>query len=233
MNDFDSTILSFFNQFAKVSLKFDLTIFLLSGSALLKGGVLTTLLWWAWFSRADDNKMIRRQVISIQLSCLIAIFVGRMLALTLPHRSRPFHEKSLDFVLPHGMTDSILQGWSSFPSDHAVVYFSIATGLIFISKKIGIFALIYTFIIVGLPRIYLGLHYPTDILGGMVLGAGTGWLITHFFPNSKLCESILRWSESNPHYFYPLFFLLSYQIAEMFGGARFILSKAIDLFFII
>jgi undecaprenyl-diphosphatase len=208
VNGFDSTILSFFNQFANVSSKFDFTVYIISESKLIKGGVLTSLLWWAWFSRTENNNMIRRRVISIQFSCLIAIFIGRMLSLTLPHRSRPIHEKSLDFVLPQGIHDEILQGWSSFPSDHAVLFFSMATGLIFISKRIGIFALIFTFFIIGLPRIYLGLHYPTDILGGMVVGVGTGWLITHFFSNSKLSESILRWSETNPQYFYPLFFFI-------------------------
>jgi hypothetical protein len=60
----------------------------------------------------------------------------------------------------------LLSGWSSFPSDHACLFFALATGLCLISPVIGGLALLHASLIVSLPRIYLGLHYPTDVLAG-------------------------------------------------------------------
>lgn len=232
MNDFDSTIILFLNQFAKVSLKFDLTIRLISESTLLKGAVFMALLWWAWFNEAENNKIVRKYVISIQLGCLIAITFGRTLSLTLPYRSRPIHEEGLDFLYPHGIFSKLLKGWSSFPSDHAVLFFALATGLMFISKKIGVFALIYSLLIIGLPRVYLGLHYPTDILVGAVIGIGIGWLATKTFASSKYCGFILNWSVTRPYYFYPLFFIITFQISENLNSAKYIISKFYKIFFV-
>jgi len=110
MNDFDSTIISLLNQFAKVSLKLDLTIHIISNSSLLKGSIFVILLWWAWFRKDENNIITRKQVISIQLGAIFAIFIGRLLALTLPFRSRPIHEKGLDFILPYGFFEGNLKG---------------------------------------------------------------------------------------------------------------------------
>ena len=155
----------------------------------------------------------------------IAIFVGRSLALMLPFGTRPNQNRYLDFVNPQGIHEGILKGWSSFPSDHAVIFFAIVTGLIFVSKRIGVFALFYTLLIIAIPRIYLGLHYPTNILVGGVIGVCIGWLVTKYFPKSGYCSSIYNLSEAKPHFFYPLFFLLSHQIAEMFGDIGHLFSK--------
>lgn len=64
---------------------------------------------------------------------------------------------------------------SSFPSGHTLSYFSLAT--VYSAKYHKLAIPLYGFgVMVGLSRIYLGEHYPSDVLAGAVLGVGIGYL---------------------------------------------------------
>ncbi|MCA9732627.1 MAG: phosphatase PAP2 family protein [Deferribacteres bacterium] len=220
MNFFDALIINFFNHFSRISWTADYTISFVSENQLIKGVILILIYWWAWF-RADKNQTaIHRHIISTFLGCFIAMVLARGLALTLPFRLRPLHDATVHFLLPYGMRPGALEGWSSFPSDHAVLFYALSTGMFYISKKIGIFAVIYTTLLIGLPRIYLGLHYPTDIFGGAVVGVYIVFLCNSRAFIDKISTPILGWSRTNPEIFYPLFFLITYQIADMFVSSR-------------
>jgi len=222
MSIFDFNIITYINQFSQNSWAFDKAISFLSECHSLKGGVLVTIIWWAWFKNNERQSHNREHLTSTMLCCFIAILVGRVLALTMPFRLRPLHEESLVFLTPYGMNEITLkvEGLSSFPSDHAVLFFALSTGLLFVSRKVGAFALAYTVLFICLPRIYLGLHYPSDIIAGAAIGMTIGSLGNIYLVRSKSIKSIVNWSLSAPHFFYPLFFILSYQIADMFQDVR-------------
>jgi len=220
MNYFDFQIITFINQFSQHSWIFDKLIAFLSYNNLLKGGILSTIIWWAWFNSEDRHSHKREHIISTLLSCIIAIALARAFALTLPFRLRPLQEEGLHFLLPFGMTTTVLEGWSSFPSDHAVLFFTLSTGLLFISRWVGTFSLSYSILFIGFPRVYLGLHYPTDIIAGAIIGITIALLGNIYLVKNILIQSITNWSYSKPNLFYPLFFLLTYQIADMFDNSR-------------
>jgi undecaprenyl-diphosphatase len=228
MNIFDSQIISFVNQFSQHSWMFDKLVVHLEKNNLLKGGVLSTIIWWAWFKKEECSCNNRKHVISTLVSCIIAIIFGRIIALALPFRPRPMHEEALHLVLPFGMTS----GWeslSAFPSDHAVLFFALATGLLFISKWLGTFALFYALLFIGFPRVYLGLHYPSDIIAGAVIGISIALAGNIYLIKSTLVKSIIDWSNSKPSIFYPLFFLVTYQIADLFNHSWSLFSSAIKV----
>jgi len=229
MNTFDINIIFYINQFSQHSWVFDQFISFLSGSTLLKGGVLVTIVWWAWFKSDERQSQTREHIISTLLCSLIAELLSRVLSLTLPFRFRPLHEESLAFLIPYGMDKSKLDGWSSFPSDHAVLFFALSTGLLFVSRKAGVFALTYTALFIVFPRIYLGLHYPTDIIAGAFIGMTISLLGNRYLVRSKSFKSITNWSLSKPDFFYPVFFILTYQIVDLFSGVRSVISTGYKL----
>lgn len=224
MNPFDSTIIDFLNQFSQLSWTLDSTIRFISGNHLIKGGVLLTIFWWGWFKTNEYQPYIQLHLIATLFSSFIAMIVARALAKSLPFRLRPIHEDNIDFTLPYSMKPTLLEGWSSLPSDHAVLFYALSAGMFYISKKVGIFALIYTTLFICLPRIYLGLHYPTDIIAGAFIGiAITTVCNSNYFIVNK-SQSVLDWSRSKPEYFYPIFFIITYQIADMFNSSRALIS---------
>jgi undecaprenyl-diphosphatase len=220
MNLFDSTIIDFINQFSRLSWTIDLTVNFISGNLLVKGGVLVTIFWWGWFKANKNQAYIRVHMISTLFSCVIAMILARALALLLPFRLRPFNEKDLDFLLPHGVRPTVFESWSSFPSDHAVLFYALSTGMVFISKRVGIIALAYTTLFISLPRVYLGLHYPTDIIGG-ALSAIIIVLLCHTTTfTEKISQPVLNWSRSKPKIFFLALSIVTFQIADMFKNSR-------------
>src|SRR4051812_8722936 len=67
----------------------------------------------------------------------------------------------------------------SFPSDHAAVAFAIAFAVLAFSRRGGIVFLAAATVI-GLSRIALGMHYPSDVLAGVAVGWGAALLLTTF-----------------------------------------------------
>jgi undecaprenyl-diphosphatase len=66
-------------------------------------------------------------------------------------------------------------GTWSFPSNHAVNNFAAATFYYILFPRLK-WALFITAALVSISRVYLGLHYPSDILGGAVIGTAFGYL---------------------------------------------------------
>jgi len=138
----------------------------------------------------------------------------------LPYRERPLHDPLMHFKLPYGVNPQALIHWSSFPSDHAVCFFSVAVGLRLISRRLGALAIGYAALIC-FPRIYTGIHYPTDILAGALLGTGAAYL-------SKLASvrnaagGALNYLGRHPRYLYCLLFVWTFEMGEMFDSLRYI-----------
>jgi undecaprenyl-diphosphatase len=59
----------------------------------------------------------------------------------------------------------------SFPSGHTSAAFLVATVIAYFTPVLAIPMFIFAFL-VGMARIYLGVHYPSDILGGIIFGIG-------------------------------------------------------------
>lgn len=63
----------------------------------------------------------------------------------------------------------------SFPSGHAGACFAVASVLFLcLPRRFGIPALV-TAALISFSRLYVGAHYPTDVLGGILIGCVTGW----------------------------------------------------------
>ena len=72
---------------------------------------------------------------------------------------------------------------SSFPSGHAAVIFGLAGFLFLHNRKIGLWFLAAA-VLIGIARVAVGVHYPSDILGGLTVGLVSAWIV-------GVCTSIL------------------------------------------
>ncbi len=68
-----------------------------------------------------------------------------------------------------GFTSLIPESGASFPSGHAAWFFALAMVIFFRNKKWGSFFFVCA-LIMGFARIYAGVHWPLDVLGGIVVG---------------------------------------------------------------
>ena len=220
MNGFDHAILAFLNQFAFRFPRFDVAVGLIESRHLFKGIAIMALFWAAWFlpeSRSQKNRTI---LICTIAGGLVALLFGRLLALWLPFRVRPLYNLSLQMNFPVADPTAFLRTWSAFPSDHAMLWTAISFGIFLVSRRLGIVALIYTALFICLPRIYMGLHHPTDVLAGALLGVLLVLVMCSGGVRKLVSSRAVHWSHQRQAGFYICFFLLTYGMGTNFDEVR-------------
>jgi undecaprenyl-diphosphatase len=216
----DAGILQFLNSLAGKSSFFDHAVNLISRLHLFKGVFVFSVLWAAWFACSHhDAAAARRDLLLTLLAAAVAAPLSRLLQIVLPFRGRPVLNAALHFSAPIAYEPGELHHWSSFPSDHAAIFFAMAMGVWFRFRKLGWVLLGWSIVVISLPRLYLGLHYPSDILGGAALGMGLVALVRRFTPLPAV-EYVLLAERRRPALFYGGAFMLSYLIATLFDDIR-------------
>ncbi|WP_160723071.1 undecaprenyl-diphosphatase [Bacillus sp. USDA818B3_A] len=106
--------------------------------------------------------------------------IGLLINFVLGHiyyEPRPFVTHHVHPLIQHAKD-------ASFPSDHTTGAFSLALAILLRHRKIGFGMLVFA-ILTGFSRIYVGHHYPFDVLGSMIVGIAVSSLVYKFSSTLK------------------------------------------------
>jgi membrane-associated phospholipid phosphatase len=227
MNPFDRSIIVFLNGFAHHWSVLDRSVVLMATGAITKGCFLALFVWWPWFEVTDQTRRNREVILATVIACIATIAVGLVVQKAVPFRVRPIQNPDLHFVVPYGQEP--LEDWpSAFPSDHAMLFSTLAMATFFIRPWTGVLAHLFAAVFIGLPRIYLGLHHPSDLLAGAALGILLGAVANHERVRATLTRHPMRWLERHPGPTGAILFLLLLQISTVFWEVRVVAGAFLD-----
>ena len=129
-----------------------------------------------WILLHKNRRHALLVVAMLAVAVLVADQVSSGLIKHLVERLRPTHDPSLENTVH--VINGYRGGLYGFVSSHAANFFAIATLVSFIMRHRLVAIALYGWALVQCySRMYLGVHYPGDILGGIVVGLLAGWLV--------------------------------------------------------
>ncbi|WP_171171126.1 phosphatase PAP2 family protein [Streptomyces sp. I05A-00742] len=131
-------------------------------------GVLMVCAWWS-VRRSPDAAGGVAALLWAPLAAGLALLVNVPIR-GFVRRPRPFLEHQGIDVLVKGKTDF------SFVSDHATLTMALGVGLFVAHRKYGLVGIGLAFL-EGFCRVFMGVHYPTDVIGGLALGTAVVLLL--------------------------------------------------------
>ncbi len=115
------------------------------------------LLTMFFFLRKKDRKLALLMIVAIALDFILVTAVKDIVA-----RERPYQVLDVRQLVPE-------EANKSFPSNHVQISFLLSAIVFIFYRKLGI-GLFLISLFIGFGRIYLGVHYPSDVLGGTIIG---------------------------------------------------------------
>lgn len=150
--------------------------------------IAVTLLMFAY-------KPTRKYAHVAAIGLLLCVLCGNIILKPMLARIRPYDVNQLVQLLISAPTDF------SFPSGHTQASFTVATAICMWKRKWGIPALILAALI-AFSRMYLYVHYPTDIIGGLIFGVGFAFIGLAI--SNKLFRGKKDWDGCEPREALPL-----------------------------
>ncbi len=131
----------------------------------------------AWYVYQSEKKLFLIVLVFIAVAITLSDQIASSLIKEHVMRLRPCHDPSISFSVH--LVNNYCGGMYGFVSSHAANVFALATFLaglfkrryLFLQRTLWIWAVVVSF-----SRIYLGAHYPGDILGGAIVGIFSGYV---------------------------------------------------------
>ena len=116
------------------------------------------VLWLSWRPRNQWAALLAAA------SALLALGIGQLIGKAMP-RPRPYLSHAVHQLIPPSLD-------TSFPSDHATLGFAVGVMVWRYNKRAGA-ALLVLAAVMAFARVFVGAHYPGDVLGGALIGGLT------------------------------------------------------------
>jgi membrane-associated phospholipid phosphatase len=146
-------------------------------------GVATNLLGGVWYAAAlsvfwvqgaqPGRRAIRLRTLTVLVGSAVAaaLTIPAMIAISW---APPSAHPELAGFYPESFGANLNP--TSFPSQSTALYAAVAAGLYSLRRTVGVWAWAGVGVLVAVPRIYLGGHYLTDVLGGLAMGLVGYWI---------------------------------------------------------
>lgn len=128
---------------------------------ILLAGIL--VFWW------ENRKRHPRFLLESVAAAVLARGIITELIRFFWERPRPFVEQNITPLIEHAAS-------ASFPSGHATFFFALGTILFFYNKTAGALFLLGAAVLTS-ARVFAFLHWPSDIIGGAVIGIASAFLV--------------------------------------------------------
>jgi membrane-associated phospholipid phosphatase len=162
-----------------------------------------------WFS-VECNKRRSRMLIGLLATCF-----ATLASVWLQRHFTPHIRPLLDSTIP--LKVIVPNTWDrlgSFPSDTATLFFSLVAVIFIENRLLGLLCFIWAFMTAGVARVALGIHYPSDILGALVLGPVAVCLFNSIPYLKTLVERALSLFQGRMYLVHSLLFFF---LAEAYG----------------
>ena len=155
--------------------------------------ILATAVLIFWFTRVNQNRIM---VICGSITFVMAEIIGKI-AGKVHSNHQPFAELSNVNQLVEKAVDN------SFPSDHTILFFSFCVTFWVFRGPRG-FIWILLALLVGISRIWVGVHYPADIMVGIIISICTAFIIIRVVPKLSIIQKLLGIYEKAESYILPI-----------------------------
>ncbi|MFE5212045.1 phosphatase PAP2 family protein [Streptomyces sp. NPDC056600] len=128
--------------------------------------------------RLGRDGLADRESVVASVAAIVWMPVAALLAVIVNIPIRGFVERPRPFMTHRGL-EVLVEGKDdfSFVSDHATLAMAMAVALFLAHRKFGVLAILLA-VLAGLSRVYMGVHYPTDVAGGFALGTAVALLLS-------------------------------------------------------
>ena len=215
----DRALALYANQFAGRSIALDKFVYDILDTSLLNGGVFLAAYWWLWFEADESGVYTQRRNVVVALLAVIGVAGAlQLLKVLLPFRYRPLNDPDLGLRLPFDVDPTSPNDFSAFPSGHAMLFFALSVPLWMRSRWLGAAAAVWTLLLICLPLVYLGDHWPSDIVAGAVVGVALMLLLCRLIGAAGLPDRVVRFSATHSPAFYAIAWLVALEIAVRFDA---------------
>ena len=220
----DFSVLAFLTGFTGRFPLFDHLVNAISRLDTFKGIALMCLFWYVWADGRYDESLYpaidrHSRLVTVLAGTVLVGALSRCLQVGLHVHQRPvLSDLGLNFAVT-AFNASSLNNWNSFPSDHSMFFFALGTGLWQVNRLAGVIAFAWTILVIDIPRVYLGIHYPSDVLFGALFGF-LGMRVFLALPLEWIEGVISRWRRAHQGLFMAGLFLATDEVGHLLADFR-------------
>ena len=215
----------YFNKFCGKSLLQDTIALIFLSVDALRTAILMACTIGIWeYGKTKNDKTAKQKVIYIFISIIICLGTIEIMNAIIdsPRPIVTYENQITNPLLTQETKELWRDGWArnakhgSFPSDTVALIATIACGIFFWNKAIGSIAILFVIITGVIPRLYFGLHYPSDMIIGFLIALLSSWIVNKIKIFTSISNELIKLNTKFPYVFGVVGFYIAYIISDKF-----------------